>query len=358
MNSYVEESVIRRLRSAGGIEVRPGGRGADLVLSVKGAETSILLEVKHHFTDRVLDELDELEDRHPQERARTVLVVPRLSTRRRDDLLRRGISWIEYKTGTVHLRVPGLAIDLPEQSVSKSKAEVPMPSLAGKAGTIVEALIELGLERDLLSQPEVADLTGSTQAWTSRVFSALVAADALEVVGKGPSKQWRPNVEDLLTLWTAAGGPSPTVTGVYAWGRSQRDLYKSILTASGRGQTRYAIGGVAAANLHEPSLTALPLVAVWMPNSTPPRDVVTKLDGEIVDSGANILLWQAKGDPALCLAGPLARWRSDAAEEVKQLSVVTPARAVLESLDSAGRGPELAENLRRRILQSVPPHDV
>lgn len=345
MTSGVEDQVIRRLRSAGGIEVRRGGP-ADLLLTVKGAEAPLLLEVKQRFSDSDLDQLDRLPR---QTRDQTVLVVPQLSPKRRQELRYRNISWIEYRTGVVHLRVPHVAIDLPEDPEARANAPKAVPSLSGKAGIVVETLIQLAQRQELVAQPAVAELSGSTQAWTSKIFGALVEADALEVVGSGPSKQWRPRAEALLRLWETDGGPTPTTTPMYVWSRTSEDLVRSMIRF-GEATPAYAVGGMAAANLHEPTLSSVPLVSVWIPASVPPAKVATHLDAQLIESGANVFLWQASGDPALHLAGPLRQWREDAAENLGPLSVVTPARAAVEALHGTGRSPEVGESLRRRIL--------
>jgi len=339
---------MRRLRAAGGIEVRHGVHG-DLVLSVKGAQTALELEVKHRFSPSVLDQIDRL----PAEtRDRTVLVVPELPPKRRQELRFRSVSWIEYRTGVVHLRLPHLAIDLPEDPEATATTPKAVPSLSGKAGIVVEALIELARQEELVSQPHVAELSGSTQAWASKIFGALVEAEALEVVGRGPSKQWRPRADALLRLWEADGGPSPTATPMHVWSRTSDDLIGSLARFEDAAPA-YAIGGAAAANLHEPTLSSIPLVSVWIPASMPPAEIAAKLDAELVESGANVFLWQASGDPSLRLAGPLRKWREDAPESFGRLSVVTPSRAVVEGSRGTGRSPEVADSLRRRILDEV-----
>jgi hypothetical protein len=179
----------------------------------------------------------------------------------------------------------------------------------------------------------------------------LVRAGALEVIARrGPAKAWRPRLEELLRLWIANEGPPPTGTGLYLWTRTPTDLIRAMGQVGAEGLS-YAIGGVAAADLHEPMLTNLPSVSVWIPMSSPPERLATRLGAELVDSGANVFLWQAPGDPALRMAGPLERWRSEASEGLHGLSVVTPARAAVEALQATGRGSDVGENLRRRILE-------
>ena len=315
-----------------------------------GPEISLVLEVKHRFSDSAMEQVERLAER---ERSAVVLVVPKLSPKRRQELLARGFSWIEYSTGFTHVRAPGLAIDLPEERTpSDEGGRDVIPSLAGKAGTVVEALIELAQRHEQVSQPDVAEMSGSTQAWTSVIFSALVTAGALEVRGAGPRKVWCPDVERLLDLWVERGGPTPERTDLYAWARSTEDLLERLHTLGGMG-VKYAIGGVAAADLHEPVLTSIPLVCVWIPVAVPPEEAARALDAQIVESGANLAFWQAKGDPSLRLADRLGRWREESAPRFRELAVVTPSRAVVETMGAPGRGREVAERLREKILRQT-----
>ena len=115
----------------------------------------------------------------------------------------------------------------------------------------------------------------------------------------------------------------------------------------------HAIGGLAAAELHEPMLTSLPLVSVWIPVAVSPEETARVFDAQIVESGANLAFWQARGDPALRLADRLGRWREESAPRFRELSVVTPSRAVVETMDAPGRGREVAERLREKILRET-----
>ena len=154
-------------------------------------------------------------------------------------------------------RVPHLAVDLPEAPVTETHQARSLPRVSGKAGIVVEALIEMGRRDELVYQPEIAELSGSTQAWTSRVFRELVREGALEVLGRGPAKEWRPKLDELLRLWIADGGPSPAVTGTYLRTRTPSDLLRAV-GQIGKDGLSHAIGGVAAADLHEPTLTSVP----------------------------------------------------------------------------------------------------
>jgi hypothetical protein len=310
---------------------------------------TFVLEVKHRFSDEAILQLQAVQQ---QRKSPVLLVVRELSPQRREELRSRHLSWIEYGTGVVHVRAPGLAIDMPEDPSASVEEAVEVPSLAGKAGIVVEALLELTRGREFVAQPEVAKLSGSTQAWVSKIFRSLVNTGALEVHGAGPRKEWRPHTAELLDLWIRDRGPAPQSMGMYVWARSHNHLLGRLRQLD-RAGVNYAIGGVTAGDLHEPTLSSPPAPSVWIPAATPPTHIAKALDGELVDTGANLVVWQTPGDPALRLARRLAHWRGGLKSEVAALRVVTPARAVVECMQAPGRGREVGEKLREKVLMAA-----
>ncbi|MBI4538940.1 MAG: hypothetical protein HY704_05450 [Gemmatimonadetes bacterium] len=344
----VEELVLRRLRRAD-LTVEKDGPADMLVSVMGGAPVPLLLKVRHRFSEQHLEEFQQhnRSSVHP-----VVLVTQALSPQRREQFRRLNLSWIEYETGVVHMRAPGLAVDLPEDPslVAGDSAPPAMPGLAGKAGVIVEAVVELAQQRELVTQQEVVGLAGSTPAWTSKVFNALLAAGVLDVVGAGPRKRWRPDLDGLLDLWLKGRGPDPQTAGLYVHARSAEALLVK-LAALDAGELPYAVGGVVAADLYEPTLTTRPVPAVWIPAAAPPEDLAGSLGGEVVAAGANLITWQASGDPALRLARPLGSWRGPPAGEADAIMLVSPGRACVEAATAPGRGPDAGESLRRALLQ-------
>jgi len=345
MARRAEELILRRLRAAGGVDVTIGTT-TDFSISVGGGPpVGVDLKTGHRFS--TLAELETIQAGSPRP---VIVAVPSLPPKRRAEAEKRGMSWIEYDSGLVHLRLPGLAIDLPEERPIAAQKDESLPSLAGKAGIIVEAVFELAQASEYVDQAEVAVLAGSTQAWTSRIFAALTKAEAMEVTGTGPKKRWRPRPPRLLQLWERDGGPVPTVTGLYVSVRSTEQLFRRLAMVT-NSRERYAVGGVTAANLYEPTLTSQPTPTVWIPAASPPSRLADALGGgEVVDSGPNVICWQAPGDPATRLAKHLGTWRSAGGEGIEPLLLVSPARAVVESAKSTGRAREVSDNLRHGLF--------
>jgi hypothetical protein len=344
------QRALERLRRAGGIEADL--LDGELAVGVMGAApTRLALEVSVRPSE---EQLAQLLPRLTDADRLAVLITRELPTRRRQEMRRLNVSWIEYGTGFVHLRAPGLAVDLPEDPAFRAIAdEVPgLPSLAGKAGIVVEVLIELAEGEPQIEQPRVAELAGVTQAWTSRVFAALVEAEALEEIGTGPRKRWRPRVDALLDLWTRNEQAVPRVTPLYLWARSPRELLARFLELGPAG-IRYPIGGVAAADLYAPTLTEAPDPEIWIPADVPPEVLEGALDGSLIESGANAVIWQVPGDPALRRARPLGAWGRPPDDPIQDLRLVSPGRAVIEAAVGPERAPEVAERLREEILARV-----
>jgi hypothetical protein len=91
---------------------------------------------------------------------------------------------------------------------------------------------------------------------------------------------------------------------------------------------------------------------VWIPADTPPETIARILGGEVVSSGANLRLLQSPGDPALRHAAPkvVVTNRDPAVEAALTLMLVSVPRAYVESRSATGRGPEVAQHLRRVFL--------
>jgi hypothetical protein len=336
---------LKRLRQAGGLQVDEDGD--ELVLRVMGSSpVRLRVENRARLSEA---ELESLLSRDRPSDQRRLLVTRELAPRRRERLIAHDVSWIEYGTGVVHLRAPGVAVDLPEDpSYARGRRGVSrLPSLEGKAGVIVEILIESTADNDLVEQPVVARLSEANQGWVSQIFSALVAAGALEEVGSGPNKRWRAHREELLDLWIQEGGPKPHVTPLYVWSRGSADLVRRLAGLDAP-EVAYAVGGVVAADLYVPTLTERPDPAVWIPAAMPPEALARALDGEVVDSGANLWVWQVSGDPALQRARPLGSW-AQRPGPLDRLRLVSPPRAVVEAAGGPGRASEVSERLRAEI---------
>jgi len=135
----VDERVVKRLRQAGGLEVEEVGD--ELRLRVLGA-APVRFEMKRRARLSE-EELDRLVSSVGAAGVPPILITRTLPPHRRERLVAGNISWVEYGTGVVHLRAPGVAVDLPEDRAyaGEDHRSSKLPSLAGKAGVVVEVLL-------------------------------------------------------------------------------------------------------------------------------------------------------------------------------------------------------------------------
>lgn len=290
--------------------------------------------------------------------SRPLFATTRLTQQARASLRSGGVSWIERETGRCHLSGPGLLVDVdvdsPTGTATKSQEipKRPAAKLRARSALVAEALLSRPLSQPVRLD-ELTTETGLSQGLVSRLFARLTSMGILDAHGRGPQKNWSlRDAAALLDRWTEEEHREPNeVTGLSVWSRSPPDLLERIDRLSESGLV-YAIGGVAAANLYEPSLSVTPTPAVWIPSETPASKVADSLNGQIVSSGANLWLWQTSGDPALRFAAPVA---DKATNHPKSLRAVTLARAYVEARHGGGRGSDAAAVLRRRLNLPVAP---
>jgi hypothetical protein len=171
----------------------------------------------------------------------------------------------------------------------------------------------------------------------------------LDIHGFGPNRSWRlVDVGGLLDLWATEEQLPPPPIGLYVWTRSPKDLIEK-LTLLDQVSSRWALAGVAAANVYAPTLTIAPDPTVWFDARVPAEQVAHALGGEMVDRGANLQIWQAERSPALTHA---TSWKPAGAlsTQTSALRIVSRPRAYIEALKEGKRSADVAQNLRERIL--------
>lgn len=292
------------------------------------------------------------------DQVRLLLATRRLSARARAILRDAGVSWVERETRRCHLAGPGLLVDTTLSAIPVDHTDadpfvdhpprVPPALLRDRSGLLAETLLPYPRGESLRLRAVAAD-AGLSPALVSRLFDRLTRLGILEARGRAPNKRW--TLHDpgaLLDRWAdeERGAPEER-TGLSVWARTPADLLQRLATAMHDQQLRYAFGGITAANIHVPTLTAPSTPDLWIPAHIAARDVARALGGQVVASGANVRLWQTTDDVALrrATAHPAGPERS--ATDLAPLSVVSPYRAYVEARRAPGRGPDVADALRR-----------
>ena len=354
--------LIRFLRATGEIYVVVGPTAGFLRVGVKGgraerflvqAESRLSVEKAAGYAARFSTGITT--------RGRVLLATNRLTDRARLALRKHGISWVERDTGVCYLRARGLLIDLrrpPDggETVARATGLERPTQLRGRSGVVVETILLLwARHRGPMALSDIAAGSGVSAQLASRVLRRLTADGLLRAEGTKPRRRW--SVEDaaaILERWADEERPAEHARGLYVWAPSPRELLAKLVKLSASG-LRWALGGVSAANLYAPSLTAEPEPEVWIPADVPAAHVAEVLGGELVASGASLRILQNAGDPALRHAAPRPAapgWDPHVGAGDATLLVSAP-RAFVEARASAGRGPDVAANVRRLFLAST-----
>jgi hypothetical protein len=198
--------------------------------------------------------------------------------------------------------------------------------LTGRTGVIAESLL-LGGRREWSIRDLAADAK-VTPALAHRAVVRLEREGLLIHRGSGPTMiRMLSNPRALAELWSQEETmPQPFFRG-FLYAPSMEALAQKILEVCPEG----AGGGVLAANLYRPVLTRVPPpVRIWVPGDFMPQTLET-IGFQPADSGANIELYQTKGDP----------WRVHRQQD--GLPRVSRWRAWREIANAEGRTQELAE---------------
>jgi hypothetical protein len=283
--------------------------------------------------------------------ARAPLVATgQLAEQTRELLRKSGISWAEELTGVCHLTGRGLLIDtrIPDDSERKGRSAV-QAKLRARSGLVVESILTFFRHEPIFIKT-IAARAGVSPALAFRVLWRLSRLNLLEVHGSGPNRYWKLNeAGGMLDLWAVEEEPPKRVTNLYVWSRSPQDLLQKLPELD-QFDRKWAVGGTMAANLYAPTLSSDPEPTVWVDGHLPAKEIATALGGEVVDKGSNLRIWQSGDNLPLNQAAVAPK--GSVPEAASNVRMVSPARAYIEAVTSAGRGPDVAQNLRERILSS------
>jgi hypothetical protein len=285
-----------------------------------------------------------------QKQKAPLIAVRQLSASTRQLLRKERISWVEEETGVCFLAGPGFLIDTKIRDGAERQASGSgQAKLRGRSGLVVESVLsffqhERLLVKTLVSRAKVSPGT------VSRVLARLSRLNLLEVFETGPNRYWQ--VKDagaLLDLWAGEEKPPERVTNLYVWSRSSHELLEKLSDLN-RLKGEWALGGVAAANIYAPTLTTEVNPAIWLDARMPAQEVAAIVGGEIVEKGSNLQVWQSADNVPLLHASDSAHANWPMPKTTPNLRIVTAPRAYIETINSAGRAPETARNLRERIF--------
>ncbi len=333
-----------------GLRVESGRTPASLIIRLQDSEPLEfdVLTFPVLSLERAQEIVQSMPARNPK--ARFLLAIRQLSERSREMLRTSACSWAEELSGIVHIVAPGLLVNVNASLNSKRQPESTVRArLRDRSGLLAEALL-ISNPKDKIALGAIASRAHVSNALASRVLTRLSKINLIEVHGAGPNRFWRlADRGGLLDLWAAEEQQRPEKSyGLYVWSRTPQGLFEKLPSLNHLTQA-WALGGAAAANAYAPTLTTYPDPIIWIDARIPPEEVARALQGEIADKGANIQLWQSERNLPLELATQLPREPSSP-RHGRELRLVSKPRAYIETVRAAGRSPEIAQNLRERIL--------
>ena len=283
-------------------------------------------------------------------RRNRLIATKHLSSATRKLLRENAISWVEEQTGICRLFAPGLLVDIKVEAPGRKKSAV-RARLRERSGLVAEILL-LNLLHKEIRLANVAKQAQVSTALASRVLSRLSELKLLDTHGAGPHRFWKiSSPGGLLDLWATEEQSGAQSTGFCVWSRSPQELLKKLPKLNLL-NGRWALAGTVAANLYAPTLTIFPDPSIWVESHFSTRQVATALGGEVVDKGANLQILRSKSNLALQNATSWAPDSSPTDLPIQDLRIISRPRAYVETINALGRGPEVAQNLRQRIISN------
>lgn len=335
--------LIRQLRGIEGLTAVQKNDSLQLGMA-GGSSAAFIVEAK----SRLSLEGAQTIARDAEARSSRILVATRsLTSEARRVLRAHDISWVERDTKACWIQSPGILIErspsdpVPERQSSATLSRA--TKLQKKSGVVAESLL-LFYRDGAIKVRDVADTAGVAVGLVSRVLRRLENEEIVASQGLHAHKHRQlVNPAKLLDLWRdeeRAEGWSRE--GLYVWSQTSQILYSRLHDLSEAG-LRWALGHSSAANRYTPTLTREPDPEIWVPARVPPEQVADILDGELVESGANLAVWQCPDD------SPLHYARSPASIGDNRFPMVSRYRAYLEAFHRGGRFQDVATRLRNEL---------
>lgn len=335
-----EANALRVLRRIPGLTVvtEPRGpdRGVDAVVRYAGMQKRVAVEVKRHANAATAWQL--VRQAHARPRRPLLLIAGETTADARQILEDNGIAAIDG-LGNAHVELPGLLVHLEGRGCPKTKsAGTRRTRLAGKAGVAAQALL-LRPGHDWRVQ-ELARDAGVSVGLAHQVLARLEEEAVVITEGAGPRRTRRvANPTALLDLWAEEHRDRLRETHGYMLAQTPQQIIRLMSTRLAGAGVDYALTGAAGASLVAPFVTALPVLALWIPATLDPEDLWRLTEASPAEDGHNITFLQADGDAGLVFR-----------EQVAEAWIANRFRLYVDLLDDPRRGREQADNLRREVI--------
>jgi hypothetical protein len=280
-----------------------------------------------------------LEQRRGARHAAVLAIADRTTVSARRILIDHGIGYVDA-AGNAHLDFPGiyLHIEKPELRLERRETGASI-RLAGRAGVVAQALLlDPGREWRMA---ELALRAGASIGLVHRVLRRLREIAIIGSQGANrASARVLTNPPALLDLWVEENRDRGVHRqGAYVLPPRSGDIVRVLERRLRQGDFAHALTGTAAAARLAPFVTTEPVPTYWIDADQPLTTVVAALEAEVVESGANVVLMQARDNAPLAFA--------DKHNDVQLANIF---RIYHDTRRDPKRGFEQAEHLRREVI--------
>lgn len=282
---------------------------------------------------------NDLEQNCGAPRAAVLAVADLTTASARRILVDHGIGYVDA-AGNAHLDLPGIYfhIEKPEPRLETREKGAPI-RLAGRAGVIAQALLlDPGREWRVA---ELAMRAGASVGLVHRVLRRLQETAIIGSQGANrASARVLTNPPALLDLWIEENRDRGVHRqGTYVLPPRSGDIVQVLEKRLRQGDFAHALTSTAAAARLAPFVTTEPVPTYWIDADQPLTTVVEALKAEVVESGANVVLMQARDDAPLAFA-----------DEHNGVRFANVFRIYHDARLDPRRGLEQAEHLRREVI--------
>lgn len=304
---------------------------ADLILDDKSRP--VLVEYKTRIGMSEAWQLARYAEMYPNAR---VLAVAEASTSPAREILAQYDVAVVDALGNARINLPGLHVHRDVAGVPETRRPA---RLSGRASVIAQAML---LEPQRHWQVhELAEAASSSPALAHRVLSRLESLGVIASSGSGPNKSRSltdpGRVLSLLTEENRDRAVERERSFVLAPSYSQ--LLKKVTSGLLRAGIDYAVSGSAGAQMFSPSVTAVPVIDLWVSSRTKIDRCLSAIDAQRVTDGNNLVVRQERDDFPLVFR-----------QERLDAFVANPVRLFVELWSDPKRGRAQAEMLRRAAL--------
>jgi hypothetical protein len=375
--------LIRRLKQIPNSHIEPLAAPGHLAIRI-GNRERVVFEVTSRLSQSGAEVLKYAREfkRHQPGKPRPLLALDNLSRTIQHEMTHAGVSWVERRTGVVHVEADGLYVhdtgliaEVHDDRNQEHDVGLKRPTrLRGMSGRCAEALLLQSashLDDVTITPSELASLAAVSVPLANAVLRRLESAGAVtadRVVQRARAYHLT-HPALVLDIWSEEEDfASTNTTLAYVWAPSFQQFLHELSRLS-ENVPAWALGGETAANLYAPTLTTDPTVMIWIPDAMPAEDIATALGGKVVTDGANMTIRQLARDPWARFRHPtnpllssnnhlheipgLARDNATiipGAERLPPLWLVSKPRAIVEAArEGRGRSEEVADAARQSL---------